>query len=547
VYSGPITVSTTKSVKAIAAASGSSTSAPGSASYTINLPAATPTFSPGGGTYSAAQTVAISTTTPSATIYYTTDGSTPTTGSAVYSAPITVSVTKTVKAIAATDGSSTNLVGSASYTISPQTTSAPTFSPAGGTYSSAQMVTISTATPSATIYYTTDGSTPTTNSRVYSAPITVSATKTVKAIAASTGSSTSAPVSASYTINLPAATPTFSPGGGTYGVAQTVTISTATPSATIYYTTNGSAPTTSSSVYTGPITVTTSETVEAIAVASAYSISGTGSGSYSINLPVAPNLPPAATPTFFVAGGTYGSAQAVTISSATLSTIKHMAGTRASMTSPATIYYTTDGSMPTTSSQVYTRPISVSATETVKAIAVAIGYSTSAVGSASYTIKLRAPGTPTVSVILSPASLTLAEGQSGTTTIFVIPQNGFASNVSLSCSGLPTGATCNFSPATLTPSSSMASTLTIATSPMIAGSRPDSSPLFPGSALAASLCCFDRRRRRGSQMLMLAGVAFGVCLCTGCGAAVMSQQATVSVIASDGALNSTTSLHLTLQ
>src|ERR1039458_6213182 len=73
---------------------------------------------------------------------------------------------------------------------------------------------------------------------------------------------------APYTVNLPqAATPALSPATGTYSSAQTVTISTTTPSATIYYTTNGSTPTTSSPIYSGPITVAASETIHAIAVA----------------------------------------------------------------------------------------------------------------------------------------------------------------------------------------------------------------------------------------------------------------------------------------
>ncbi|MDP9064977.1 MAG: chitobiase/beta-hexosaminidase C-terminal domain-containing protein, partial [Pseudomonadota bacterium] len=69
------------------------------------------------------------------------------------------------------------------------------------------------------------------------------------------------------------ATPTFSPAGGSYGSAQSVSIADATPGATIYYTTNGSAPSTGSAVYSGAIAVNASETLRAIAVASGYSSS----------------------------------------------------------------------------------------------------------------------------------------------------------------------------------------------------------------------------------------------------------------------------------
>ncbi len=86
--------------------------------------AATPTFSPPGGTYSTAQSVTISDTSSGVSIYYTTNGSTPTTASALYTGPIPVSTTTTIKAIAAGAGWTTSAVGSATYTIQISTTPA---------------------------------------------------------------------------------------------------------------------------------------------------------------------------------------------------------------------------------------------------------------------------------------------------------------------------------------------------------------------------------------------------------------------------------------
>ncbi len=389
-YTAPITVSSTETIMAVAAATGYANSAVGSAAYTINLTAATPTFSPAAGTYTSAQMVTISDTTPGAAIYYTTNGATPTTSSTPYTAPITVSATETIMAIAVATGYTNSAVGSAAYTINLPTAATPTFSPAPGTYASAQTVTISDTTPGAAIYYTTNGTIPTTSSTRYTAPVTVSATETIKAIAVATGYTNSAVGSAAYTINLPtAAAPTFSPAPGTYTSAQTVTISDTTTGAAIYYTTNGATPTTGSTPYTAPITVSSTETIMAIAVATGYTNSAVGSAAYTINLPTA------ATPTFSPVAGTYTSAQTVTISDTT---------------PRSAVYYTTNGATPTTSSTLYTAPITVSSTETIKAIAVATGYTNSAVGSAAYTINLPTAATPT----FSPAPGTYASAQTVT-------------------------------------------------------------------------------------------------------------------------------------
>jgi len=177
-------------------------------------------------------------------------------------------------------------VDSFSYTEGSTTTQAatPTFSPVAGTYSSAQSVRISDVASGATIYYTTNGTTPTTSSTRYTDPITVSSTEALKAIAVTTADAKSAVASAGYTISsLPSvATPEFSPAAGTYSSAQSVTISDGTSDAAIYYTTNGTAPTTSSTRYTGALTVRSTETLKAIGVAPGHTNSAVASAAYTI-------------------------------------------------------------------------------------------------------------------------------------------------------------------------------------------------------------------------------------------------------------------------
>jgi hypothetical protein len=177
--------------------------------------------------------------------------------------------------------------GSATPTTTVQPTAvAPTFSPIGGSFTATQSVTITDATTGASIYYTTDGSTPTIASTKYSSPISVAATTTIKAIAIASGFNTSAVASGAFTINLPAAaTPTFSPAGGTFTVAQSITITDATPGATIHYTVDGSTPTAGSANYSAPVAVATTTTIQAIATASGFSPSTVGSAVYTINIP----------------------------------------------------------------------------------------------------------------------------------------------------------------------------------------------------------------------------------------------------------------------
>jgi hypothetical protein len=226
------------------------------------------------------------------TIHYTTDGSTPTCSSSTYSAPLSVTTTTTVKAIACASGYSNSAVGSAVYSFggSGGLTATPTFSPTGGSYTSTQYVSLSDTTSGAVIYFTTDGTIPTTSSRVYSIPLAVTATATIKAMAVAAGLTNSSVASATYTIGgtLTAATPTFSPAAGSYAGTQTVSISDSSPSPTIYYTTDGTTPTTSSTVYSTPLSVTATKTVKAIATSSGYSNSAVGSATYTIGCGLTP-------------------------------------------------------------------------------------------------------------------------------------------------------------------------------------------------------------------------------------------------------------------
>jgi hypothetical protein len=249
--------------------------------YSIATPAPSPTFSPAAGIYTGTQAVTINYT--GATIYYTTDGTLPTTSSPVYASPIQVSSSETIQAMAVSSGTPSP-ISQAAYAIR-QAVATPTFAPGTGTYSSAQTVTISDATAGATIYYTTNGTGPTSSSATYTSPIAVNTTQTVKAIAIKTGMTTSAEGQATYTIAMNPiviATPTFSPGTGTYSSAQTVTISDATTGATIYYTTNGTGPTSSSARYTSPITVNATQTIKAIAIEKGMTTSAEGQATFTI-------------------------------------------------------------------------------------------------------------------------------------------------------------------------------------------------------------------------------------------------------------------------
>jgi len=124
----------------------------------------------------------------------------------------------------------------------------------------------------ATIYYTTDGTTPTTNSTLYQGPLTLSSSETVQAIAVAPGYVPSGIATVSFNIMAPPPAPTFSVPSGTYNQAQTVSITDNSLGSYIYYTNDGTTPVPSSPRYTGPITVSSSETINALAAMFGYGV-----------------------------------------------------------------------------------------------------------------------------------------------------------------------------------------------------------------------------------------------------------------------------------
>ncbi|HSI08611.1 MAG: chitobiase/beta-hexosaminidase C-terminal domain-containing protein [Rariglobus sp.] len=402
-------------------------SGPGSGTVTV------PSFSPGGGTYTVAQSVTLTTATSGASIRYTTDGSTPTaTTGTVYSSPVAITSTATLKAIAYKSGMTDSTVTTATYTInaSSGTVSAPSFSPAGGTYTVAQSVTLTTATSGATIRYTTDGSTPTTTTgTVYSSPVAIASTATLKAIAYKSGMTNSTVTIAAYTINTSSGTAweaeslaytsngatavnetdAGASGGSRVGFPATAignwvqfslpSVPAGTYTIQLAYKSNinrgqatfqvdGTAVGGTLDQYAssgGPYLTATLGTVTFSSAAThtfRLTVSGKAASSsgYVLSadrITLVAAAASAAAPVFSPSGGTFTSTQSVTISTAT---------------SGASIRYTTDGSTPTaTSGTLYASPVSIASTATLKAIAYKSGMTDSTVTTATYTINAPAP------------------------------------------------------------------------------------------------------------------------------------------------------------
>jgi pectate lyase len=289
---------------------------------------------------------------------------------------------------------------------------APQFSPAPGTYTGTQVVSMSSATLGSVIVYTTDGSAPSCQNQhgtVYSAPVAITTDTTLRAMACALLRDESPITSGSYVIKPPetVATPSFSPPAGLYLATQPVSITTATTDATIHFTNDGSAPTcTGGTIYSGPIDVSQDVTLSAIGCATGKIDSAVASAAYVIR-------PPAAAPVFDPAPGAYTGEQHVTLASAT-------AG--------ASFHYSTDGQNPVCSGNLtYSGPITIANSLTLKAVTCAAGYSDSPVTSGGYDITLPPPPSVWHSIDVNNLALNPPILAAGSTTT---NENGDAVNIS---------------------------------------------------------------------------------------------------------------------
>lgn len=327
-----------------------------------------PTAYPDSGTHPENTQITLSTTTPQSTIYYTTDGTNPTTNSTVYSGSILLPVGPvTLKAIARRNGYYVSDIMSNMYTITGTVANVIAI-PGSGSVNSGTEVVLSSPTDGATIRYTLDNSEPDENSNIYSEPIIITQDINLTARAFKDNWQPSLIVVFNYTVNR-AAIPTASPISGTaVDYNSTVSLSSPTADATIKYTLDNSEPNENSNIYSTPITITGTTTIKAKTFKQGHLPSETVDFNYT--------LASVATPVASHTGG-----EILFRTPVTLSTI----------TPGAIIRYTINGTEPTGTSPRYLFPIYIVQPITLKVKAFKDGQQSSEIAVYNYQVKLTEP------------------------------------------------------------------------------------------------------------------------------------------------------------
>ena len=309
------------------------------------------TFDRISGTYNQVFNLTITPNIPTATIYYTIDGSTPTTSSLIYSAPILIDKTTTVKSFAKYTNY-TSSISTNTYTIIPILT----FSKSGGNYATPISVELTANIEESSIYYTLDGSTPTILSTKYTEPINIFKNTTLKAMCVYKGSSTSV---TTYSYTFPSSVVNSNKSTLThYTSSFDVVLTTGASWYEIYYSLDGSDPTINGVLYSSPIRISKPLVLKAVAKYNNTVIGNINTFTYNFTLILTNKQSP----------GSYTTPISIELTA-------NLEG--------SSIYYTLDGSTPTISSAQYTEPINIFKNTTLKALCIYNGLNTSA--SYSYT------------------------------------------------------------------------------------------------------------------------------------------------------------------
>jgi hypothetical protein len=277
-YSVPINIGNTTTIKAKAYKANWNSSAIITAAYILKV--AQPSFSPAAGTYFVPQNITVSTTTSDAVIYYTLDGSTPTTASDIYISPIPIAIGTVLKAFAVREGWTNSDVRTGSYNF---TVSTPTFDPLPGSFAGPQTITLACVTPDAEIHYTLNNTDPDVSDPLYTDPILLNSTTTIRARAFKVGYNQSAMAVGNFLITNQCATPTFDPEPGIFFDPVQINLYCTTDGVEIRYTLNGTEPTVSSTLFYYPIELEMDATIKAKAFKLGWVSSQTATGLYQFD------------------------------------------------------------------------------------------------------------------------------------------------------------------------------------------------------------------------------------------------------------------------
>jgi formylglycine-generating enzyme required for sulfatase activity len=323
--------------------------------------ATAPQLSDPPGTYFSELQVTLTTATEGASIYYTLNGSEPTESSTLYTQPVNISASATLRAVACKPNWQTSEITAAAYMLK---AAAPAFQPAPGNYSTEQAVKITSPTAGTTIHYTTDGSTPTPTSTQYNTPVNIAQCTVLRAVAIRTGWTDSNIASGTYNLNVSA--PLINPAGGSFSGTQNVSITCTTPGSEIHYTSNNTIPTPDSPLYSNPLVLNASQIIKAKAFKSGWNPSQAVSAEFTIN-----SYQTVATPVFDPAGGNYSASQSVNIYCTT---------------NGAVVRFTDDSTEPGPNSPIFNSSISIYESTILKARAFKTGWNPSQTATAAYVI-----------------------------------------------------------------------------------------------------------------------------------------------------------------